>query len=351
MFLPTADAVNARVGSRASPPGRSCRLAGLSVALFVNPRSRANRRNPGLARDLAALLADVGRVHAPSTLAELAQAVRVARTERPAVIAVHGGDGTLHKTLTALLHAWDGAALPPIATLCGGTMNVVAASLGVRERPAVFLRHIADCVRGGRPLDTLARRLIQVREHDGAAGSDRFGFVFGNGLMANFLGEYYAPGGYGPARAVWLIFRTLCSALWGGPFARRMFRRFRGRVSADGAVLDWPAFTGVGAATVREVGLGFKLNHRADDDPERFGVLAIHSGALALVPDLPGVHSGRGIASSRAWSGVASRLDVVPSEPDMTYTIDGDLYRTSGALHVAIGPRINVVKPARPSVN
>ena len=35
--------------------------------------------------------------------------------------------------------------------------------------------------------------------------------------------------------------------------------------------IEWPDFITIGAATVREVGLGFKLIHRADDDPERFG--------------------------------------------------------------------------------
>jgi hypothetical protein len=57
-----------------------------------------------------------------------------------------------------------------------------------------------------------------------------YGFVFGNGLMANFLEEYYAKGGYGAGRAVWILTRTLLSALvWGG-YARRIFRRYRGRV-------------------------------------------------------------------------------------------------------------------------
>ena len=44
--------------------------------------------------------------------------------------------------------------------------------------------------------------------------------------------------------------------------------------------------------------MGFKLVHRADDDPERFGVLAIHAPPLALALDLWAVHRGRGIAAA-----------------------------------------------------
>jgi len=148
-----------------------------------------------------------------------------------------------------------------------------------------------------------------------------------------------------------------------GPFARRVFRRFEGTVRVDGNVLAQTRFVGVGAATVREVGLGFKLNHRADDDPERFGVLAIHAPPLRLVADLRAVHDGRGISPSRAYSGVASTLEVAPravaagpaatgrsEQPgEMSYTIDGDLYNTTGQLRITIGPPVTFVKPPLPA--
>jgi diacylglycerol kinase (ATP) len=329
------------------------------IAVFVNPLSRANRRNPRFAAAFQAAVGDMGRVLAPTSLAELdAMAARL-RAAPPEVIAVHGGDGTLHKTVTALGRAFGDAPLPPIAVLAGGTMNVVASSLRILAPPAAFLRAIADDLRAGRPLELLPRRCLRVGEH--------LGFVFGNGLSANFLGEYYSPNGYGPLRAVWLLLRTVMSAVVKGPFVRRVFRRFEGRVTVDGATLPGARFVGVGAATVREVGLGFKLNHRADDDPERFGVLAIFAPPLALVRDFAAVHAGRGIAPSRAFSAVASSLQIEPSASssnmtsltpgpgpssqagsqagEMSYTIDGDLYRTAGALHISVGPRITFVKP------
>ncbi|HEV3032144.1 MAG TPA: hypothetical protein VG319_10915, partial [Polyangia bacterium] len=96
-----------------------------------------------------------------------------------------------------------------------------------------------------------------------------------------------------------------------------------------------------------------KLNHRADDDPDRFGVLAIHAPPLALAFDLRAVFVGRGIAPSRAFSAVASTLDITPSggSGEMSYTIDGDLYRTSApTLRLSVGPRIQFVQP-RAAIN
>jgi diacylglycerol kinase family enzyme len=309
------------------------------IAVFVNPHSRANRRNPRIAARFQTILGGQGQVLAPRSLDELETSAAELRRQNPSVVAVHGGDGTLHKTLTAMVKVWGDAPLPPLAMLCGGTMNVVASSLGIRERPEALLRAIVENERAGRRPETLRRRCIQV--------GDQYGFVFGNGLIANFLTEYYGPAGYGHARAIWLMVRVFGSALVFGPFARRVFRRFEGTVTVDGQTLEWGQFVGVGAATVREVGLGFKLNHRADDDPDRFGVLAIHAGPLALLGDLVAVHGGRGIAPTRAFSTIASTLDIDPKDSRMAYTIDGDLYKAAGRLRVTLGPVVEFIKPER----
>ena len=311
------------------------------IPVLVNPTARANRRNPRLAARFQAILGSDGRVFAPATLDDLQKVAADLRAALPPVIAIHGGDGTLHKTLSALINAWGGAPLPPVAILCGGTMNVVASSLGLRERPEVMLAQLVAAQRAGRIASLATRRKRTVKV------DDSYGFIFGNGLLANFLTEYYGPNGYGPMRAVWVLLRTFASAIVGGPFARRLFRRFEGEVKVDGKALSWPNFASIGAATVREVGLGFKLYDRADDDPDRFGVLAIHAGPLALLPHMPSVHAGRGIPAKRAFSGVASTLDVSCPSSQMTYTIDGDLYHTSAPIHVAVGPAIDFVKPER----
>jgi diacylglycerol kinase family enzyme len=308
------------------------------IAVIVNPRSRANRRNPRIASEFQAIVGDRGRVFAPKTLEELISSADEIRRAAPAAIAIHGGDGTLHKTVTALARAFGADPLPPIGILCGGTMNVVATSLRIRERPSVFLTSIVEADRTGRSLETIRRRCLRI--------GDELGFLFGSGLPANFLTEYYAPSGYGPGRAAWLLVRAFFSALWHGPFIQRVFKRFEGSVSVDGKLLEQKAFVGLMAGTVREVGLGFKLVHRADDDPERFGVLAMHSAVLSLSFDVMAVRNGRGISARRAFSAVASEMHLQSKNGSMAYTIDGDLYRTQEPVAISLGPHIDFLKPA-----
>ena len=309
----------------------------MAVVVFVNPGSRANRRDPGCADRFAKILEGYGRVAAPSDLNLLAKEAECTAAESPAVIGIHGGDGTLHRTLSALIAAYKSRPLPPIAILPGGTMNVVAKSLGIRVKAEVLLAELARGEREGREPTTLRRRCLRVE--------DDYGFIFGNGILTNFLEEYYARGSYGAWRAIWIVVRILISLLTLQRYARKIFRRFRGTVAIDGKALPRTDLAGLGAATVSEIGLGFKLHPRADDDPERMSVLAIHGGPLSLLLDVLDVRLGRGLSPKRAQSFVASRLDVEPAQEESAYTLDGDMYSRRGALSVEVGPMLEIVRP------
>jgi len=290
-----------------------------------------------VASQFQTLLGEHGRVFAPKTLEELDETAAGLRSAPPAIIAIHGGDGTLHRAVAALGKAFGDTPLPPIAILGGGTMNVVSSSLGIRQKATPYLTSIIEEVRAGRRLETVRRRCLRI--------GDTLGFIFGNGLMANFLTEYYGAGEYGPARATWLLLRAVGSAMIDGPFIHKIFKRFEGTIEVDGQPLPRTVFIGFGAATVREVGLGFKLNHRADDDVERFGVLAIHGRPAGLIPDFWAVYQGRGISPKRSFSAVASTVKITPQAGSMAYTIDGDLYRGEGPLTISVGPHIDFVRP------
>lgn len=312
----------------------------MAVVVFVNPGSRANRKDPGCAERFAKILGATGRVAAPPSLEQLAQEARRTASESPAIIAIHGGDGTLHRTLSALIAAYGDRPLPPVAILPGGTMNVVASSLGIRVKPEALLTELAEGQRAGNAPVTLHRRCLRV-------GND-YGFIFGNGLLTNFLEEYYARGRYGTRRALWVLFHILISLFTTGRFARHVFRRSRGRVLVDGKLLPQTNLTAIGAATVSEIGFRFKLHHRADDDPDRMGGLAIHGSALSLLLDLVAVRLGRGLSPKRATSFVADRVIIEPEAPKTTYTLDGDLYVGHGPLTVELGPTLRIVKPECP---
>jgi diacylglycerol kinase family enzyme len=124
-----------------------------------------------VASQFQALLGDHGRVFAPKTLDELASDAAALSANPPSVIAVHGGDGTLHRAVAALGKAFGDKPLPPLAILGGGTMNVVSASLGIRQKAAPFLTAIVGAVRAERPLETVRRRCLRIGDTLGSSSA------------------------------------------------------------------------------------------------------------------------------------------------------------------------------------
>ena len=125
-----------------------------------------------------------------------------------------------------------------------------------------------------------------------------------------------------------------------------MLQPFVGSVEVDGRRIPRERHSTISAGTVREVGLGFKLNFRADENIDRFSLLAIHAGPLELCLDVPLVFAGRGVSPTRAESFLAERAVLEPAPgTTMPYTIDGDLYATSERLEVKLGPVLEIVRP------
>ena len=205
-------------------------------------------------------------------------------------------------------------------------MNVVASSLGIGGRPEGIVAELAAAVRAGSPLPTIDRRCLKV--------GDTYGFVFGNGLMANFLEEYYSgEDGYGPGRALWLLARTFSSALVDG-------RLRRARSSAASRAGCWSMASRTALAPPDRRGGG----HRARGGP---GLQAEPPGRRGPRALLGAGHPQRGrcrwpwiwCPCTRA-AGCRPNAPTAPSrrgleiDPDTTgehvYTIDGDLYRAVG---------------------
>ena len=103
----------------------------------------------------------------------VAQAEAAARNGADAVLAV-GGDGTIHAVVEGLLRATDAPRHPTLGIIPAGTMNNVAAALGIPEQLEDALGVIAEGLRTGqsRPMDV------------GMLGSHPFVEVVGLGLEA-----------------------------------------------------------------------------------------------------------------------------------------------------------------------
>src|SRR5262249_42763849 len=147
---------------------------------------------------------------------DLARIARRFRRDGIEVLAISGGDGTAGAVLSAFRDVYGSTPWPDVALLRGGTMNTVANGLGVpRRAPHELLAALADAHEGGET-DRTPRATMDV--------GGRLGFLFGTGVFASFLTEYYARGGGAPT--AWTAAQTLsamaASVATGGDLAKRL---------------------------------------------------------------------------------------------------------------------------------
>ncbi len=305
-----------------------------------NPRSRRNRRRPGIARRLRALLDSDGEVLDASTPDELARAVERFRAERIDVLGVNGGDGTAHYVLTAFAREWGDAPLPKLLLLRGGAMNTVAHGNGVHGGAERILREVLIRQRHRYPLRTLERDLLRVRADGGAP---RYGFIFGTGSIVAFLEAYYATGRPSPAMAAALAARAILSALVAGRFAAALTRRERLRVATDGD--EWPdgSFLALAAGSTPDIGFGFRAFNRCAEQPGFFHAVGLTGSVTQLALAVPRIRRGAPWRRRLAQDEVARALVVEGERP--RFTVDGDLYAAERTIVVETGPAVEIVVP------
>jgi diacylglycerol kinase family enzyme len=325
-------------------------MSGIGVVL--NPKSRQNLRDPKAALRLARRLGDHGVLRTAGSVEELYRIAEDFQRVEIDVLAISGGDGTGHVTLTGFLNVYDGRTMPHVALLRGGTMNTVANSVGVRHgRPEGLLdRLVLDYAqRATAPLVGVERHVMHVAplEGNGHGSTPQYGFLFGTGVVHGFLAEYYRDGEPTPLVAVQTLARGIGSALIRGEMIRRMARPFRGSATLDdGTVWEERDYLAIAAGTIEHIGLNFKPFYRYDQRPAAFQALGIHASPIDFVKELPRIHRSQPMPAHKTYDALTSRIVVRSADGHVGYMIDGDLHEARGPVAVSIGPRVRLVTGA-----
>ncbi len=183
------------------------------LGILINPQSGANRHGlQALLRILDRYKPAIHRlVRGPK---DVAGALTDMAAQQVEVLAVCGGDGTVHAVLTALFHARPFAVRPPVVLIAGGTSNMTAADVGIGGKPVRALERLLAWSEGRGPSGQLVRRAI-LRVDCGPGSTPQFGMFFsaagivqvtrvrratrrqaGSGLMRGGLGTAVTVGRY-----------------------------------------------------------------------------------------------------------------------------------------------------------
>ena len=117
------------------------------LGIVSNPASRRNRRRPGVITRIERIAAELGGQALARTTPSLDAVDEVAREfmERDVdILALNGGDGTNHATLTRFVRVWGDRPLPRVLLMRGGTMNTAARGMGLRRGRPILGRPTAQ---------------------------------------------------------------------------------------------------------------------------------------------------------------------------------------------------------------
>jgi len=311
------------------------------IGLVLNPRAKQHMADPTLGERLTRLLGDAGAVRAPNSFDELVEVAQDFRRLGIELVAVAGGDGTNHITISGVVAAYHGAKLPYFALLRGGTMNTIANSFGVpRRTPEALLARYKKVYlrRAVAPMRFVEPNVLKVGDH--------YGFIFGTGAIYHFIAEYNRREERSAAWAAQVLGSAIVTSAFGSGTAAAVSQRWEGSVRfSDGSAFPELDYFTVGASTCGQIGLGFKPFYRSGERPGHFHMLGIHCGAMGVVRALPKIMAGTTIGGDRTYDKLTDAAVLVPTRGVIPYTLDGDVYNHRGPLGVSGGPQIRIVIP------
>jgi diacylglycerol kinase family enzyme len=255
------------------------------------------------------------------------------------ILALNGGDGTNHVTLTTFIEVYGDDPLPRITFLRGGTMNTISNGIGIQGTPSRLLANLVDKYYTGLPFETTERDMLKITDQD----ATRYGFIFGNGIVSNFLEMYYGTGKPSPTTAAVLLAKAAAGLPFGGARAREIIKPFTARAVFEGGE-EWEEreYTSFLAATIDQIGLGFRPFIRCEEQANAFHILALMTSPASLTVELPRIRLGLPLPPEKAKTRVTDYVEIHSPAP-FAYTIDGDMHRCDGRLLLEAGPRIEVI--------
>ncbi len=154
------------------------------IALISNPQSTGNRALLTQVRDFAAAH---GIAHYQiDDVAEVPAALRLITRSRPDIIAINGGDGTVHRALTELHSGgYFDHPVPPVAVLPNGRTNLIANDLGCGDDPIAALSRLAAMPAEAVEAHVVSRQLIRLSTAGG--GAPVYGMFLGGAGLAEII--------------------------------------------------------------------------------------------------------------------------------------------------------------------
>lgn len=307
-------------------------MAGIGVIL--NPYSKKYKKNPRKAKKMGFIVGDKASCKETEDLADLRRVAEEFKTRDIDILAISGGDGTNHCTLTTFIQVYGDKPLPKIVFLRGGTLNTVAATIGIKGSSETILSNLLVKYHEDIPFETKEVCLSKI--------NNEYGFIFGLGVIYNFMDAYYKYGNLSPAIAFKTLVHSIISAIGNGRFASEMFDRFDGDITVNGKKWPFANYSAIYTGMINQLGLNFRVFYLTDKYPDKFHAVGFSTTPQNILFYVPWMYLGRSSGCPNLLEESASEMTIKLKKP-LPYTIDGDMKPPLDYFHITQGPRLTVL--------
>jgi diacylglycerol kinase (ATP) len=304
------------------------------IGVVLNPYSKKYKNNPYRLDHMAFIIGDKASCKPTQDIADLYRVADEFKSRDIDILAISGGDGTIHCTLTAFLKVYGEKPLPKVTLLRGGTLNTIASTLGIVGTTEKIMSSLLIRYHEDKAFSEKKLRLLKV--------NDSYGCIFGNGIIYNFMEAYYKNPTVNPLIAAKTLIEAVYSSCTNGKLARQLFERFDAEVTIDGKVWPFANYNAICVASIRQLGLNFNVFYHMLSQNERFHAMGVSTSPRNLVSCLKKLHDGKPSGSPDIIE--APVLDmIIKTEKPMRYTIDGDMLGPEDTIRISQGPEITVL--------
>src|SRR3990172_6231495 len=133
-----------------------------TIGLIFNPLADINKKQTGARlRSIKDILNEHAFISITNNTDEIPMALKEFYKEGIKILGISGGDGTIDHVLSSYINLFGSEKLPVIVPLKGGTMNMLAAEVGLRGDQITSCYKLINSLNHHSTLPTIERGLIK----------------------------------------------------------------------------------------------------------------------------------------------------------------------------------------------
>lgn len=305
------------------------------IGVILNPYSKKYKKQPEKLRHMAFIIGDKASYRPTTDIDDLYRVIEDFKSRDIEILAISGGDGTIHCTLTALIKIYGEKPLPRVSLLRGGTLNIIASTMGIKgNNEKLMSKLLIRYHEGPEKMAVKKLRLMKINEE--------YGCIFGIGFVYRFMEEYYKNFSLSPFMAVQTTFWMVMSALFNGKKTQNVFAPFEAKVMVNGKAWVFNTYTGVLAGSIRQIGLECDAFRHMLTQNEKFHAMGMNLTARELLPHIRKIYFGKPLNCPDVLDEPADTMEIFLNQP-MGYTIDGEMLPPTDKFRISVGPEILVL--------